>query len=161
MLIWNQYANDREALAKSAAQIRAVILDWPEALQESPPDHDWHSKAETSGTEGAVMMRMHKFRERDGKVARDLKSRVLKTTGKLACEACKFDFEATYGDRGLGLMDAHHRVPLESLEPGTLTKESDLALLCSNCHRLIHSRRPWLSVDELKAILEARALPTA
>jgi 5-methylcytosine-specific restriction protein A len=29
----------------------------------------------------------------------------------------------------------------------------DLALLCANCHRIIHSCRPWLSLDELRAII--------
>ena len=29
-----------------------------------------------------------------------------------------------------------------------------LALLCANCHRMIHRRSPWLSVDELKSVLD-------
>jgi hypothetical protein len=34
-------------------------------------------------------------------------------------------------------------------EPGTKTKLSDTRLLCPNCHRLVHSKRPWLSWQEL------------
>lgn len=32
----------------------------------------------------------------------------------------------------------------------TRTRLSDLALLCSNCHRMIHRRRPFASIDELR-----------
>ncbi|WP_352230624.1 MULTISPECIES: HNH endonuclease [Asaia] len=42
------------------------------------------------------------------------------------------------------------------IEPGTKTKLSDLALLCANCHRMIHARRPWLSLDELRQIITPR-----
>jgi 5-methylcytosine-specific restriction protein A len=42
---------------------------------------------------------------------------------------------------------------VETLGDGMATKLSDLALLCANCHRMIHARRPWLSMDELRAYL--------
>jgi hypothetical protein len=32
---------------------------------------------------------------------------------------------------------------------GSKTTIEDLALLCANCHRMVHSARPWLTVDEL------------
>ena len=28
----------------------------------------------------------------------------------------------------------------------------DLSLLCSNCHRMIHRKKKWLTIDELKNI---------
>ena len=29
----------------------------------------------------------------------------------------------------------------------------DLRLVCSNCHKIIHRSKPWLSVSELKILL--------
>jgi hypothetical protein len=36
---------------------------------------------------------------------------------------------------------------------GQKTRLADLALLCANCHRMIHARRPWLTLDELRGLL--------
>ena len=35
-----------------------------------------------------------------------------------------------------------------------LTRLADLALLCSNCHRMIHRTKQWLTVEELKELVE-------
>jgi 5-methylcytosine-specific restriction protein A len=35
----------------------------------------------------------------------------------------------------------------------------DLRLLCANCHRMVHAKRPWLTMEELAAVLHrARGL---
>ena len=60
------------------------------------------------------------------------------------------DLSKTYGDLGEGFIECHHKVPVSELKPGAKTKLSDLAVLCANCHRMLHRRRPWLSVDELR-----------
>ena len=62
-----------------------------------------------------------------------------------------FDFNKTYGDHGFGYIEAHHKVPLYEINAKVETKLSDLAFLCSNCHRMIHrERKDWLSLEELK-----------
>jgi len=38
----------------------------------------------------------------------------------------------------------------------TQTKLADLALLCSNCHRMIHRTKRWLTVEELKDLVAAQ-----
>ncbi|WP_242553951.1 HNH endonuclease [Pseudomonas protegens] len=48
------------------------------------------------------------------------------------------------------MIDVHHSKPLHTLQPGDKTKLADLALLCANCHRVVHSQRKWLSVAEVK-----------
>jgi hypothetical protein len=42
-----------------------------------------------------------------------------------------------------------------TLDAGTKTKLEDLALVCSNCHRMIHATRNWLTVAELRKQLRA------
>jgi hypothetical protein len=55
--------------------------------------------------------------------------------------------------RGEGFIEVHHAVPVHQLLPDATTKIADLHLLCANCHRMIHARRPWLTVEELKACI--------
>jgi hypothetical protein len=49
--------------------------------------------------------------------------------------------------------EAHHTKPVETLVEGSKTKLEDLALLCANCHRMVHATRPWLTVNGLRHLL--------
>ncbi|ABZ76353.1 restriction endonuclease-like protein [Shewanella halifaxensis HAW-EB4] len=100
--------------------------------------------------EGKPIYRVHKTRERDPKLTKDKKQQVLSITGKLCCEICNFDFYECYGDLGLGFAECHHLEPLALRESNKKTKLDDLAILCANCHRMIHYPTQWLSVEELK-----------
>jgi 5-methylcytosine-specific restriction protein A len=113
---------------------------------------------EESAPEGRLVARMHIRRERDASLVAKKKAKALKETGKLDCEACGFDFSRVYGERGAGYMECHHRTPLSELTPGAKTKMRDLALICANCHRIIH-RKPWLRVEDLAEILKASGRP--
>ncbi|MBD4677824.1 HNH endonuclease, partial [Xanthomonas citri pv. citri] len=56
------------------------------------------------------------------------------------------------GEHGAGYIEVHHRVPLH-VSGTVMTSLEDLALLCSNCHRMIHRRRPWLTVEQLNELV--------
>ena len=45
-------------------------------------------------------------------------------------------------------LDVHHKDPIA--EGARKTKITDLAVLCANCHRLAHSRKPPLSIEEIR-----------
>jgi 5-methylcytosine-specific restriction protein A len=81
------------------------------------------------------------------------KKKALATLGSLACEACGFDFREHYGDHGEGFIECHHTKPVHTLKPGDKTKAGDLRLLCSNCHRMVHAKRPWLTMEQLVTVL--------
>ena len=105
--------------------------------------------------EGRRIERLHKSRERSPRVVSEAKARHARThNGKLPCEICGFDFRKVYGDRGRHFIEAHHKVPLNMLEEGQLsdTTVDDLALVCANCHRMLH-KTPYSTVEELKAHL--------
>jgi 5-methylcytosine-specific restriction protein A len=106
--------------------------------------------------EGRSFERRHVARERDPRARAAKIAAVHAATGTVACEACSFDFEAVYGDRGRLFAECHHRNPL-SVVGETRTRLDDLALLCSNCHRMIHRYRPWLTVEQLSAVVAATA----
>lgn len=117
---------------------------------DSGPDPDM---PEPTADEGGILLRMHLRRERDPKIRRakiaDAKRRGL----AIACEICGFNFARTYGTRGTDYIECHHRTPLHVSGP-TKTKLEDLALICSNCHRMIHRAKPWLTVEELCSMIE-------
>jgi hypothetical protein len=71
------------------------------------------------------------------------------------CEACDFDFEATYGAVGKEYIECHHVDPLCARDnPTTTTTVRDVRMLCANCHPMVHRRRPNpIPVEELRAAL--------
>jgi hypothetical protein len=89
--------------------------------------------------EGLPVLRAHLRRERrSAELARKLKRATLKRTGRLACQVCDFDFASTYGRYGEGYIEAHHLTPLAESDDGIITRITDLALVCANCHRMLH-----------------------
>jgi 5-methylcytosine-specific restriction protein A len=81
------------------------------------------------------------------------KAVALKNEGRLRCTVCGFDFAAMYGSLGDGYIECHHTMPLSELARAKATRLEDVALVCSNCHRMIHRRRPWLKIGDLGALL--------
>jgi hypothetical protein len=79
--------------------------------------------------------------------------------GALRCEACLFDFLEAYGTLGEDFCEVHHLTPLSRHESTTDTSLDELAILCSNCHRMIHRREPILTVMELAKHLQAQRNP--
>ncbi|WP_280502149.1 HNH endonuclease [Nocardia farcinica] len=96
----------------------------------------------------------HFRRERDRKLRRKKIEQFRAIHSRLFCEVCGFDFEDVYGAHGSGYIECHHVVPLH-VSGETTTKLSDLVLLCSNCHRMIHYRPRWLTPQELSGMLGA------
>jgi 5-methylcytosine-specific restriction enzyme A len=107
-----------------------------------------------SVVEGRYLLRLHAYRERNQGLRRKKINSVLAKGGVLACEVCEFDFAGYYGDRGHGFIECHHVEPLHVGGEAPRTVR-DLALLCSNCHRMIHTRPPWPTPDQLRAIIRA------
>jgi len=107
---------------------------------------------ELSFPEGKEIYRLHKSKERNRELIKAAKIHHLKNDIKLCCQVCGFSFIDAYGEIGHGFIEAHHIFPISQLTEEIATKIEDLALVCSNCHRMLHRRRPWLTVDNLKAI---------
>lgn len=102
--------------------------------------------------EGKAKYVRHKTRERNPEIVKQKKKQFYQLHGKLFCEVCSFDFKKVYGKRGDGFIECHHNIPLHQEKNERLTKLNDLSLLCSNCHRMIHNKKQWLTVEELKKI---------
>jgi 5-methylcytosine-specific restriction enzyme A len=153
--VWNEFSGDPSHCKKVAKTIRAAI----EALEHTVEDEpDLEDEGITEAEEGRAVTRVHIRRERSRKLVARKKKSVLKKVGFLECEACGFRFDQVYGERGEGFIECHHTKPVHTLEPNEKTHIKDLSLLCSNCHRMIHAKRPWLSVEELRSIPELQKI---
>ncbi|MGQ5225085.1 HNH endonuclease [Streptomyces sp. yara] len=136
-------------MAEVAQRIRDGIITGD--FQALPPDAE--EEDDYSAREGRLLIRRHRSRERDQRLRKRKIDAALRQGHGLACEACGFDFEATYGVRGAGYIECHHVVPLHEVGEGR-TKLRDLALICSNCHRMIHRKAPWPTPEELRRLIE-------
>jgi 5-methylcytosine-specific restriction endonuclease McrA len=109
-------------------------------------------------TEGREKLAIHIERERNPKIIKQKKKRILSETGKLSCEVCKFDFVSRYGDLGNEFCEVHHKNPLAKVDNETQTSLEDLAIVCANCHRMIHHSQciqpTMMSIEQLKSILK-------
>lgn len=141
--IWDYYSSRPDELKNAASNIR----EWAEHGHELVPDD-----TEAEAIEGALLVRVHRTLERNRNLVSRKKQAVLMSTGELACEVCGFVFETTYGELGHGFIECHHVVPLSRSGPRRTTL-SDLAVLCSNCHRMAHRGNPWPTLMELTTLI--------
>lgn len=149
-IIWKEFSSDRDNLLKAATAIKDHLTLSDAAPQEPLPQiNESYSEA----SEGALLTRMHVYRERNSKLIRRKKELSLKAHGHLECEVCGFNYVKAYGFRGEGFMECHHIKPLNTYQAKDVTKLEDLALVCGNCHRMIHAKTPWLTLGELKDII--------
>ncbi len=72
------------------------------------------------------------------------------------CAVCGLNFEARYGALGRGFIHVHHLKPLALVDGEyELDPVADLRPVCPNCHAMLHRREQTLSIEELRAVLEA------
>ncbi len=148
-VVWDEFAPDPTRLRTIAANIGSGVSA-PEVKPQSVVLDD---EQESEFPEGRILFRSHQARERSGALPKVKKAQALKKNGKLRCQACGFDFSTTYGVVGEGFIECHHTIPVFEMLPGAKTKLADVVLLCSNRHRMIHRRRPWLGVGQLGELL--------
>lgn len=119
----------------------------------SPNDVPGHTAALKEFAEGRRSSAERQFFARNPALARAAKERY-----GYVCQICGFDFAQRYEELGAGYIEAHHLNPLSERDATTWTENlivstDDVRVVCSNCHRMIHRRRPALSIDEVRATL--------
>ncbi len=150
--IFYEFVDKRDELSAIATEIKRLIEDESirDAISLIEEDEQTY---DDSVSEGTALYKWHKVLERNRKIVAQKKKATFDKYGRLVCEACGFDFEARYGDAGRGFIECHHRVPLAQIKVSTRTTLDDLALLCANCHRIIHRNINTLSIQGLKSRL--------
>jgi 5-methylcytosine-specific restriction protein A len=151
--VWRDFASDPERLVRTVEAIKANL--------EVSADEDGRFDEIEEAEEGRTLTRAHQVRERSRKLVEAKKAACLKATGALRCEACSFEFGIAYGERGKGFVEVHHALPVYQLRPGTKTRLADLHLPCANCHRMVHAKRPWLTLDQLRNCIRVKKFALA
>ncbi|WP_194727143.1 HNH endonuclease [Noviherbaspirillum malthae] len=106
--------------------------------------------------EGEVRYTMHRRHERKPGLVRLAKVLRRERDERLLCEVCDFDFASVYGEQGDNFIEAHHKVPVSTLTEVTATRPEDLALVCSNCHSMLHRMMPLPTIEELRTLVQQR-----
>lgn len=146
--VWSDFGGDKAATAAAAARIRSGMHI---AQVDEPPDEDFEF------AEGRAVTEAHKRIERN----KSVRKKLLKTkreAGMLQCELCACTGEHLDISVRESIFEAHHTKPIS--ETGEVkTKLSDMALLCANCHRLVHRlmsmHKGWIGIEAAKRVLAA------
>jgi predicted HNH restriction endonuclease len=123
----NSLAQELERIwARHLGQTALAAVDFDEELRA------------VEGEQRIAVVR-HRRRERKLRTAK-LKQALRAGNGKLRCEVptCGFDFHEVYGELGLEYAQVHHLSPFADRAAPSETKLSDLAVVCANCHAMIH-----------------------
>ncbi|MFI2259851.1 HNH endonuclease [Streptomyces tubercidicus] len=130
-----RFTADPDIMLKAARAIEAGIGSGE--LVQIPEQPDEVAEDGATALEGRLLARWTLARERDPKLRRRKIDRVRRIGQPLQCEVCDFHFGRFYGDLGEDYIEVHHVLPLHASGPRE-TKLEELALLCSNCHRMCH-----------------------
>jgi putative restriction endonuclease len=156
-----QFSSDSEVYTKRMDVFYAVsgkgMGRW--GLRDFEPDREHMDVTEDDAgfVEGKRKLIQHVVRERNPKVIRLAKEKFQSEhDGQLFCEICNFNFVDFYGEIGEDFIEGHHTTPVSELEDGQKTRVEDIAIVCSNCHRMLHKRRPWLTKEQLSTLIKNR-----
>jgi len=87
------------------------------------------------------------FRRQRSRRLRD--QALLEAKGK--CTACQVDFSLVAAGLGKRVLQVHHKRPLASSRTERPTRLADLAVVCANCHLMLHAEHGVvMSVDRLR-----------
>jgi 5-methylcytosine-specific restriction enzyme A len=116
------------------------------------------SAADGAGTslEQAKRYRQHRAIERQPS-----HSRLVKKKLGTRCMGCLFELSELYGPIASGYIEAHHLIPLSSLDENEIVRfdpGTDFAVLCPNCHRIIHRMDNVSDIPGLRALVKEGAL---
>jgi len=73
------------------------------------------------------------------------------------CNVCAINFIKEYGEIGKNYIHVHHRVDIAySGGEHVIDPRIDLIPLCPNCHAMVHTEKPAMSIEKLKSIYAAQ-----
>jgi hypothetical protein len=132
--------NEHRSLRRFFDQLKSsIIKERHFAHKTSSPEP---MDVELQAFEGQAKFLFVKHRQREARLRHEkLREAFKQNGGHLLCEVpkCKFDFMKRYGQLGAGYAQVHHKRPLAAApKKGQRTKLKDLAVVCANCHAMIH-----------------------
>jgi HNH endonuclease len=143
--------------AKLFRRQNAVAVLYLSEQQEDSDRAEALAPEPVQAEEGARSLRQHQRRERSAVLAEAKRRACHAESGALRCEACGLSETTLPAQIGESCFEVHHLELLAAREHPSPTTLDDLALLCANCHRMIHRSNPMLSPAELAQHLRSDA----
>jgi predicted HNH restriction endonuclease len=108
-----------------------------------------------SHAEGGMSLKLVNYFERNP----ELRASAIRIHGT-TCMACGFNFKSKYGEHGSDFIEVHHVIPVSrNSEKKLVNPNTDLVVVCSNCHRMIHRKNiNILSLGDLKELIKNQTL---
>ena len=151
-LIWSEFGGHPELVKQLAEAILSCSREPGMSTGSEEAD-------EIVFAEGRLLTRLHSLRERDRSLRRRLLN-VRRARGPITCDMCSRWSLALDQRIADAAFEVHHLVPLASARE-RVTRLSDLALLCANCHRILHraiaQRGNWIGLPEAKQLVSSSA----
>lgn len=121
-----QLASDLISLLAAYAVLADAVLPASKSIEREDDEAEF---------EDLTKIRIHKRIERNQRLAKKVKAKK-----GLVCEACGFSYASGYTDLNTDYIEAHHLVAFAELTGSKvpLDPEKDFAVLCADCHRMIH-----------------------
>lgn len=138
--VWKRFEDSFTNIDQKSAITTSSIID---EIATTNPD--------ISVAEGELKLVSHLVRERNQKIIAEKKRDAIRN-GNLKCEVCSFSFIETFE---VEFIECHHITPI-SIAGAKKTTMADLALVCANCHRMLHKKfdGEYLTIDELRTRIE-------
>lgn len=102
--------------------------------------------AATAAVEGELYKSEAMFRSRNRALIR-----AKKAASNYRCEVCDMSFAQVYGRLGDSYIIAHHIEPISG--GARTTTLDDIALVCANCHAMLHAAVPAFAVSALRDLV--------
>ncbi len=116
----------------------AKKCEFEKQKEETKKRHTKEQRSKQDFTEGNVVESHYDRRERN----HGTRIKCIEHYG-CKCSICGFDFEDQYGEIGKEFIEVHHIVPISSTDSEhDVDPIKDLIPVCSNCHSILHRRRP-------------------
>ena len=128
--LWSKLGDDPVKVRSLANTIRLALKEraqQPIVIDDTEPEF----------LEGKLVTALHRRKERDPRLRKRLLAK-RHASNRVHCDCCETRPNVVLGELGLAMFEVHHIHPL-GWSSERRTKLSDLALLCANCHRLIHA----------------------
>jgi Predicted restriction endonuclease len=103
--------------------------------------------------EGHILYRIHRKFESDELILKPLFLKI-QSRNKCECSICGFRFSELYDAiEAKKYIEFHHLVKVTLAYPNMPLYPADFTPVCSNCHKILHRIRPWITKKNIRSIL--------
>ena len=132
---------------------RSVLYLEEHSAQSDTPQPDSTLVGDSpQAIEGAKSLAKHLRRERSPVLVEAKRRAFRNEHGSLSCQACSLAESNLPKGLGEACFEVHHLEALAGRHNASATRLDDLAIVCANCHRMIHRTQPMLSIEHLSHI---------